>query len=469
MNVVNYRKASTYYLVGNLFNKGISFLTVPIFTRILSTTDYGIVTTYNSWIAILSMIVGFALHMGIRSAFIDYKNEIDDFMSVTTAFTITSGFVSGIFVLFGTILIHVDIGIELIILCMLQGVASALVQNYSMYLMMKYNYRFRTALMILPNLISAIFSVITILFFLHTDLFLGRIVPTALVNIFFGIMVLFLVFKRSFKIYNLEYLRYGLAISAPLVLHGIALNILSQSDRTMITLLSDASQTGIYSLIYNFSMLATVITTSLEGVWIPWFMSKYNDNKINEINEVTINYVHLITYAIVALMLVGPEIVTFLASEKYWEGICIIPPVVLTNYVIFLYTLYVNIEHYHKKTPYITVNTVIAASINLMLNFIFIPQYGYIAAAYTTLIAYLVAFILHARYAKKLEKNLYPMHIFIPSLMHILIAIVLFYIFLDWKSVRWCSIIIYICIMSYINRELLKRFFPSIVKKIKHK
>ena len=63
MNGNDYKKAGTYYLVGNIFNKGIAFLTVPIFTRILSTNDYGIVTTYNSWIGILAMILGFALHM----------------------------------------------------------------------------------------------------------------------------------------------------------------------------------------------------------------------------------------------------------------------------------------------------------------------------------------------------------------------------------------------------------------------
>lgn len=59
MSEKSYKKAGTYYFIGNIFNKGISFLTVPVFTRILSTADYGIVTTYNSWIGILSMIVGF--------------------------------------------------------------------------------------------------------------------------------------------------------------------------------------------------------------------------------------------------------------------------------------------------------------------------------------------------------------------------------------------------------------------------
>ena len=56
------------YLIGNIFNKGIAFLTVPIFMRILSTVDYGLVTTYNSWEGILAMILGFALHMAVRMA-----------------------------------------------------------------------------------------------------------------------------------------------------------------------------------------------------------------------------------------------------------------------------------------------------------------------------------------------------------------------------------------------------------------
>lgn len=93
-------------------------------------------------------------------------------------------------------------------------------------------------------------------------------------------------------------------------------------------------------------------------------------------------------------MMVGPEIVKLLASSKYWEGIGIIPPVVLANYIIFAYTLYVNIEHFYKKTPYITLNTVIAAGLNLILNYIFIPRYGYMAAAYTTLVACYLFFVL---------------------------------------------------------------------------
>ena len=150
-------------------------------------------------------------------------------------------------------------------------------------------------------------------------------------------------------------------------------------------------------------MIATVITTTLEGIWVPWFINKLKMNSRDEINVIAKDYINLMTYAMAALILVAPEVVKILANESYWEGISIIPPVVLANYVIFAYSLYVNIEHYYKKTPYVTVNTIIAAVSNIVLNFLFIPKYGYVAAAYTTLASYLISFMLHTRYAKKLE------------------------------------------------------------------
>ena len=118
MSENNYKKAGTFYLVGNVFNKGIAFLTVPVFTRILSTSDYGIVTTYNSWIGILSMIMGFALHMSIRMASVDYKEKIDDFMSTIVMFTsITSAVMIAIaFVCIKVF--HIDINLSLVIICM---------------------------------------------------------------------------------------------------------------------------------------------------------------------------------------------------------------------------------------------------------------------------------------------------------------------------------------------------------------
>ena len=459
MNEISYKKAGTFYFIGNIFNKGISFLTVPVFTRIMSTADYGIVTTYNSWIGILSMLVGFALHTSIRMAAVDYKDKLDDFMSSIILFVTLTSFGITAVVAGGIKLLHIDSNIVLVVICMLQAYASATIEDYSNYLMMKYEYKARTALMILPNFISVVLSVYMIKYVLESDLYLGRIIPTAVVTILFGLVTVFITFKKGKFRINKEYIKYAMAISAPLILHGIALNILSQSDRIMITSLADAAQTGIYSLIYNFSMIATVITTTLEGIWVPWFINKLKLNSRDEINVVAKDYINLMTYAMVALILVAPEVVKILANERYWEGISIIPPVVLANYVIFAYSLYVNIEHYYKKTPYIKVNTIIAAASNIVLNFI--PRYGYIAAAYTTLAFYLISFMLHTRYAKKLEPNLYPLKRFLYPLIELLAVTILFYVFEEIFAIRWAIMIIYILAMFYKERNRLKVYFPN--------
>ena len=463
------KKASTYYLVGNIFNKGITFLTVPIFTRILSTSDYGIVTTYNSWVGILSMVIGFALHMSIRMAAVDYKEKFNDFVSSIILFvTLTSTVMIAITATVMKVL-HIDISIILVVLCMLQAYATATIEDYSNYLMMQYRYRFRTALMVLPNLVSAIFSVLAILFVFTSEQFLGRIIPTAIVTFFFGIIVLMLTLKKGKCKINLEYIKYAMTISAPLILHGIALNILSQSDRIMITALADSAQTGIYSLIYNFGMIATVITTALEGVWVPWFIMKLNSNKRTEIESVANDYIHFMTYAMGCLILVAPEVVKILANKNYWEGISIIPPIVLANYIIFAYSLYVNIEQFYKKTLYISLNTIIAAVSNIVLNYIFIPKYGYVAAAFTTVVSYLISFFLHSRYARKLEPTLYPMQKFFVPLLHLTVITILFYMFQENGIVRWIGMIAYIIVILFKERKRIMFYFPEISKKITKK
>lgn len=465
MNKIDLKKASKYYLIGNLFNKGSAFITVPIFTRILSTTDYGIVTTYNSWISILSIIMGCAIYMGIRAAFIDYKENVDDFMSVSTTFTLICGVIICFIVGGSVLLLEIDLSMTIIMLCLLQGLAASLIQNYSMYLMMQYRYRFRTMIMILPNFLSILFSILAIIFVVKTKVYMGRIIPTALVYIGFGILIALLVYRKSRVLVNGEYLKYGLRISLPLVLHGIALNVLSQSDRTMITLLADASQTGIYSLIYNFSMIATVITTSLDGVWVPWFTDKLMHRDMNVVNKVAKYYILFMTCAMAGIIMVGPEVVKVLASEDYWVGVNIIPPVVLANYLIFAYTFYVNIEHFHKKSLYITINTLVAALSNLILNYLFIPRYGYVAAAYTTLVSYLISLILHSRYSKEMEPSLYPISIFTKSLIHLFIVCTIFYLFIDMWLIRWGGMTVYLLLMAYKNRLVLIEFFGKGMKK----
>ncbi|KKF44431.1 lipopolysaccharide biosynthesis protein [Streptococcus uberis] len=436
MEKVNFKKISTYYILGTLFNQGFSFITVPIFSRLLSTADYGIVTTFTSWVGMATIVVSGAVYMAVRSSFIDYVNSVDDVISSLNSFTIVNTLFLAIVAYLISLILGIQIPIILFVLCMIHSLGSALIQNYTMLLMMQYRYKLRTFLLVIPNLFSVIVSMILIIFFMKTDLYLGRIVPTALTQGFFGMIVLTLTYLKSPKFWNYSYIRYALKISAPLILHGIALNLLSQSDRVMITIYRGPSETGIYSLIYNFSMIATVITSSLEGIWVPWFINKLKEGRELDINRIAKYYIEFMMVAMGVLILISPEIIKILSDRKYWIGMSIVPPVILANFFIFAYTLYVNVEHYYKKTLSITLNTIIAAVLNIVTNFIFIPKFGYIAAAYSTLFSYFISLLLHERFSKKLNHKLYPISFFLLPFLKLTILVGLYYSTIDYFLCR---------------------------------
>ena len=451
------KRASFLYLIATLFNKGIVFLTVPIFTKLLSTSDYGIVSTYNSWIDILTVLLSLALYMAIRTAFVDYEKKTDSFFNTIITFTLLFSSVIGLIVLLVCACIWKE-SIVLVVCAMLQGTASAMLMDYTQYLMMDFQYIRRSFYMATPNFIATVLSVVVIALVPMGDKYMGRIIPTMIVYVFFGSTILFKTYNKSKPTINKQYLSYGLRISLPLVLHGAALSILSQSDRTMITVLVGSSQTGIYSLVYNFGMIATVLTTAMDGIWLPWFMSKMKCERYDEINQRAVDYIKVMTCAMIGIILVGPEILKFLADKKYWAGLNIIPAIVLANYIIFVYNFYVNAEHYYKKTASITTNTIIAACCNIGLNFIFIPKYGYVAAAFTTVASYAIALLLHARCSRKLQKMLFPPTQFIKVGAVLLFGVLLYYMVIDYWIVRWILCVMIILVMIYKERKKILNY-----------
>ena len=92
---------------------------------------------------------------------------------------------------------------------------------------------------------------------------------------------------------------------------------------------------------------------------------------------------------------IAPEAIYILGGEPYMDGVWCVIPMVLGVIVQYIYSQYVIIEMHLKKTIYVSIGTGIAAVVNIVLNIIFIPIYGFVAAAYTTLISYLVLLVIH--------------------------------------------------------------------------
>ncbi len=440
-----------------MFNTGIAFLTVPIFTRILNTNDYGIINTYASWVGVTSLILGLALHMAVRSAFVDFEEQIEDFMSSISLLSIFSTIISAGIIFLVIKFIEIDIQVHLVLLCILHGFSSSIISNYSMFLMMKFKYKTRTWLLILPNLIGNLFSIFIIIFVLESNKYLGKIVPTALTSFVIAIIIIIYTLSKSKEKCNISFWSYALKVSVPIIFHGLSLTILSQSDRIMITALYNASETGIYSVVYNISMIATVIGGSLEGVWVPWFTTNLKEKRLDLINDRVVNYIEVMTFVIIGILLISPEVINIMAPKEYWIGKSIIPPFVLSSFTIFLYTLYVNVEHFYKKTRWIAMNTAIAAATNILLNLIFIPRYGMYAAAITTLVSYILSLFMHYRYARKINSALFDISLFIKPVISLIISIIAYYILIENFLIRWSLLLVFVVYIYKTKRsEIIK-------------
>mgnify|MGYP006940580278 FL=1 len=92
----------------------------------------------------------------------------------------------------------------------------------------------------------------------------------------------------------------------------------------------------------------------------------------------------------------------------------------------------------------------------------FIPKFGYVAAAFTTFVSYFISFILHALKAKRLENNLYPINYFILPILEISIFTVLFYLFMDNMIVRWLIVLFYVLFMLVKEWNRIIMYFPKL-------
>ena len=134
------------------------------------------------------------------------------------------------------------------------------------------------------------------------------------------------------------------------------------------------------------------------------------------------------------------------------------------SFIFFLYSLYVNVEQFEKKTKGMAIATTGCALINVYLNIIFIPKYGYIAAAYTTMAGYLLMLLFHYVVLKHHRfDNLYNNRLIFSVAFSGLVLSVLMPIIYSYNVFRYIVLALYIVIMLV----LIYRFKDRIFKLIK--
>ena len=81
-------KAGAWYTIANILLKGCVFLSLPIFTRLMSTADFGIYNTYIAYEGIVTAILGLGLYGTVKNAKLDFKESFDEYLSSTVSMSV---------------------------------------------------------------------------------------------------------------------------------------------------------------------------------------------------------------------------------------------------------------------------------------------------------------------------------------------------------------------------------------------
>ena len=176
----------------------------------------------------------------------------------------------------------------------------------------------------------------------------------------------------------------------------------------MIRSMVGLSEAGIYSLAYSAAAILTIVNTSILNTYNPWIYKEIRDKKYDNIGKISNTILLIVCFLNLLVIICAPEIIYIMAPSSYHDAIWVIPPVTMSVYFMFLYSLFANFEFYFEKTKYMMIASTIGATLNVILNYVFIPMFGYYAAGYTTLVCYLFYCILHFVLMKIIVKKELP-------------------------------------------------------------
>lgn len=451
-------KAGIWYTICNFFVKGLTFLTMPIFTRLMSSSDIGMFSNISSWFNILAIITSFELYSSISIARFDFKDELNEYISSSLILgTILTIFFYIIVIIFKNFFLNLfNMNFEMLNLIFIYLLVYPAVQMFQLKNQIKYNYKPTIIVTLLSAFFSTILSLLFVLFF--DNKLMGRVYGYFIPLIIISFIVYIYMLTKSKKI-SKKYWNYALKISFPLIWHLLAGYLLSSSDKIMITNFISADANALYSVPYTLSMAVSLLWASMNNAWSPWAYSKMDEKNYEILYTKSKSYTIFFLIIVYIFILVTPELLLVVGGKYYAQAKYVMPPVMIGYIFQFVYSLYVNIEFYHKKQKNIAIGTIIACLINIILNLIFIPKFGYIAAAYTTLIGYIVLYLLHYFFVIRLKcDKWYDNKFFVKILSLSMIVLIISNFIYHYCIIRYIIIILLIAVVLvffYKNKSII--------------
>ena len=450
-------KASMAFMIVNFMQKGISFLTAPIFTRLLSTEEYGVITIYLSWVDVIGIFAMFGLYNNVYCrGILEFKEDKKNFTFslLSLANVITLAVFAVVWITNKYVFHFLNVPDILILFMFFSFLFEPAFEFWKTDQRFAYKYKMLCFFMILVMVFAPTLSVAGIFLFPENKV-AARIIGANIVTLVLGMGCYIVETFKSDRKPKISYWKYAVLYNLPLIPYFLSSYVLSSSDRLMIGYFCGEDKAGIYGIAYTMSAVVNIVWNSINATLVPTIYQRCDDGRRNTLSRLIVPIIAGYGGVCVLIMLLSPEIIRFLAPSSYGEGMYIIPVIVGGVFYMSIFSIFSNIIYYEKKPKYVMGAGVVAAVANFILNLIFIPLCGYFAAGYTTLASYLLQVVWSYIAVRKVTgESVYDMKKLGAIGLIILIMSIGSPILYSYTWIRWGLLVVILAVI-WMKRDLL--------------
>jgi len=393
------------YLFGSIGIKALGFISIPFFTHYLSVEEFGVMSLYSMVLLFLSTLLSLGMLGSFKRYYFENSDDFGAFLFSNILF-LGGFFISFLFVYFyfmQDISNFLDISEDVLKYTVFISFLSLMIKIKLDYLQVQEQSKRNIILEFLQAFFLLLFT-ISFMLYLDDSKFFGKIYGDILGYSILAVYSLYKLLRTMEFKFNFKYIKYSLLFGLPVLPSMFSSFGLAFADRLMINKIMTAEDVGLYSFAFIIAMLIQVVIGAVGKSWQPLFYKAMN-NKEYILLDNTFKTNSKIVFGIsLFLILFSYEFITILATEEYLKSLNVIVLLIVGFNFFFLYTAYGQYVSYSKKTYIDSIITISSVLLNIGLNYIFIPKYGYIASAMTTIFSYAFMFImfyLNAKYVLK--------------------------------------------------------------------
>lgn len=401
-------KASVVYTICNVLQRCISLITVPLFTNMLTQTEYGQSTLYSSWSGIITIFITLNLAYGsFSTAMVKYEDKRFEYISSVQGIILV---LSGCFLLlylpfhkiWNKLLFHLPTYI--VVIAVFDIIATAAIQLWSGKKRFEYKYISIVTVTLIISVLSPILGIILVKNVEH-DKGYARIIGIVSVNIIVGLIIFLNNWIKGKHLYNKEFWEYAFGFNVPLIAYYVSQTIFNVSDRIMIEHIEGTDKAALYGIAYTIATILIFVLNAINNSYTPWYYSKIKSGNQKDNKSISCAISVLMALMLLCVIWYAPEIILLLSNSSYLEAMGVVPPVAMSVLLLFYAQLFINVQFYYEEKKSLVSASIGAALINIILNALLIPRFGFVAAGYTTLFSYLVFAVSNYYAVKKTLKK----------------------------------------------------------------